>query len=121
MISPKVIAKSDRFTICEIEQNGTSTLKHFFKKKLSAEQTANIGSVLQRIAKNGPPDNESRFGPEGDGIYAIKDGQVRIYCFYDDDSQIILTNGVIKKRQKADPNALRRAKKLRKAYQGRRS
>lgn len=115
MFSSKVIARGEKFAILEIERNGTSTLKKFFKS-FSGEQQAGVTSAIKFIADKGPPNNESKFRHEGDGIYAIKDGQIRIYCFYDTDSQIVLTNGVIKKAKKADPNELKRAKKLRKAY-----
>jgi hypothetical protein len=46
----------------------------------------------------------------------VKDGQVRVYCFFDKGRIIILTNGDIKKKKKADPGELKKAKKLRNAY-----
>jgi mRNA-degrading endonuclease RelE of RelBE toxin-antitoxin system len=118
MVSAKIIAKGEKFTVCEIEQNGTSTLKNFFKT-LTKEQQAGIASAIRFIADNGPPQRKSRFNSEGDQIYAIKEDEVRIYCFFDEGS-ILLTNGVIKKKQKADPVDLKRAKTLRKAYLRRR-
>ncbi|MGA2731962.1 MAG: type II toxin-antitoxin system RelE/ParE family toxin [Syntrophobacteraceae bacterium] len=114
MISKKIIAEGEKFTICEIEQDGTSTLKNFFKT-LTEEQQAAISSAIKFIVDNGPPHRKTKFSPEGGQIYAIKENGIRIYCFFDRESQIVLTNGVIKKKRKADPNDLKRAKTLRKA------
>lgn len=87
-----------------------------FSRELSKDQQAGIIALIRRIAEEGPPSNPSRFKHEEDQIYAIKDGQVRIYCFFDKAALILLTNGTIKKTQKADPDDLDMAKKLRKAY-----
>lgn len=59
---------------------------------------------------------ESHLSRPGNRCYAIKQGQVRIYCFFDVGRVILLTHGTIKKQQKADPEDLKRAKRLRKAY-----
>jgi len=115
MISAKIIAKGDRFTICEIERNGISTLKKFFQN-LTPEQRVGITSAIWYIAHHGPPIRQDKFNSEGDKIYAIKDESVRIYCFFDKDSLILLTNGVIKKKRKADPTDLKRAKKIRQLF-----
>jgi mRNA-degrading endonuclease RelE of RelBE toxin-antitoxin system len=117
MLSVKCFAQGRVFRICEIELDSESTLKSFFQDDLTFEQRKTISAVIQRIADHGPPNNRKRWNTEGDGIYAIKDGQVRIYCFYDEGRLILLTNGAIKKRDKADPEDLKRAKRLRQVYQ----
>ncbi|MHC1725761.1 MAG: type II toxin-antitoxin system RelE/ParE family toxin [Syntrophobacteraceae bacterium] len=119
-LETREIFRGEKLSIREIVKRGDSTLKKFFQK-LTREQTAGIIALIQRIADNGTPDNPSRFKNEGDQIWAIKDGQIRIYCFFDEGHLIILTNGVIKKSQKADPNALKKARKLREAYRRSRS
>ncbi|SPF42639.1 conserved hypothetical protein [Syntrophobacter sp. SbD1] len=119
-IETKVVARGKKFTICEIELNGSSTLKEF-TQTLTGDQVAGTIAIVRYIADNGTPENTSKFNYEGEQIWAIKYDQVRIYCFFDAGCLLILTNGVIKKGQKADPNDLKRAKKLRKAYLRRRS
>lgn len=72
--------------------------------------------LIEHMADQGAPHNEQKFRLEEDGIYAIKHGQVRIYCFFDAGRIILLTHGTIKKKKKADPEDLKRAKHLRQAY-----
>ncbi|NTW35563.1 MAG: hypothetical protein HGB17_05450 [Syntrophobacteraceae bacterium] len=42
--------------------------------------------------------------------------QVRVYCFFDAGRVILLTHGALKKQKKANPEDLKRAKRLREAY-----
>lgn len=120
-VSLAQLYQGKKFTIYEIKIDEISTLKDF-TQSLTKDQIAVMIQLVQSIAENGTPSNPSRFKLEEDGIYAIKDvpHQVRIYCFFDRDRMILLTNGVIKKKRKADPNDLRRAKDLRQIYQNNR-
>ena len=71
---------------------------------------------LKTIAENGIPSNTERFVHEEDQIYAIKDFQIRIYCFRHKRSLLILTHGTVKKQDKANPEDLERAKRLRSEF-----
>ncbi len=116
-VSLEQLFAGEKFTVCEIKIDGLSTLRKF-TESLTKDQIAVMVSLVRHIAKNGLPHNPSRFTHEEDGIYALKDvpQQVRIYCFFERERVILLTNGVIKKKQKADPEDLKRAKDLRRIY-----
>jgi mRNA-degrading endonuclease RelE of RelBE toxin-antitoxin system len=87
-----------------------------FVEELPEETRNRLVRLIEHIADQGKPRSEQKFRHEEKGIFAIKQGQVRIYCFFDDDWGILLTHGTIKKKNKADPEDLKRAKRLRNAY-----
>jgi mRNA-degrading endonuclease RelE of RelBE toxin-antitoxin system len=109
----------DKFTVCEILRDGKSDLQKFFNK-LENNIKAETIQLIEYIAKYGPPRNSTKFRHEKDGIWAIKPKQVRIYCFYDKNNLIILTNGAIKKSRKANPEDLEKAIRLKKQWDDRR-
>ncbi|MBF0224670.1 MAG: type II toxin-antitoxin system RelE/ParE family toxin [Desulfobacterales bacterium] len=49
-------------------------------------------------------------------MYAIKNNQIRLYCFFDRGNIILLTHGIIKKKQKLESNDLKKANKIRNEY-----
>ena len=100
----------------ELEKSRRSTIRKFFEG-LEKNQRARIGALLNWIAENGKPKDVRKFAAEEEGIFAIKDFQVRIYCFLGKDNSIIITNGAIKKADKANPEDLKRAKRLRNEYE----
>lgn len=106
-----------RFKLYEVLHKGKSDIRRFLDK-LPIKESAKIMAFLVRIANNGPPINEEKFRHEGDQIYAIKSGQVRIYCCYFGKKIILLTNGVIKKSRKARPADIEKAKRIRKEAEG---
>lgn len=112
---PRQLIIGEKFTISELVRQGRSLFKEFFES-LTKQQQSKLLKIMERIADHGPLRNTEKFVHEEDGICAIKDGQVRIYCFYDKESLILLTHGAIKKSNKADPEDLRRAKRLRGEY-----
>jgi hypothetical protein len=114
-ITARQLVIGEKFTISELVRQGRSLFREFFDS-LTKQQQAKVLRILERIADHGPPRNEEKFVHEEDGIYAIKDFKVRIYCFYDRESLILLTHGAIKKGNKAKPEDLRRAKRLRGEY-----
>jgi mRNA-degrading endonuclease RelE of RelBE toxin-antitoxin system len=109
------LAKGKKFKVCEIEKGKKSEVKEFFSKLNKADKDR-ILQKINYIADNGPPKNEEKFRYEGDGIYAIKQNQVRIYCFFDSGKMIILTHGFMKKDKKANPNQLEKAKNIKNYY-----
>jgi len=115
MIEPVKLYSGEKFTICEAFTNGKSRLNDFLNDLNKNVYTRVINSI-EYIGNYGPPKNTGRFNYEGDSIYAIKNGQVRIYCFFYKNQMIILTHGVIKKTQKANPKELKKARKIRSLF-----
>jgi mRNA-degrading endonuclease RelE of RelBE toxin-antitoxin system len=87
-----------------------------FFRELPEDSRNRLARRLVFMAEQGLPRDERKFKHEDDGIFAIKQGQVRIYCFLDTGRLILLTHGTLKKQQKADPEDLKRAKRLRADY-----
>lgn len=69
------------------------------------------------MANHGPHPSGEKFKPEKNGIFAIKEGQARLYGFYAGKKKFALTNGDLKKRNKADPKVLRKALELKLLYE----
>lgn len=109
------IAKGDKFTVWEIVIDQVSEFRKLVQT-LSKKEKRILFSKIESIANHGPLKNEEKFKHEGDGIYAIKQNQIRIYCFFDQDKIFVLTHGFIKKSQKADPKQLSKAINIRAKY-----
>jgi len=114
-VKTRLIAEGAAFSIHEILRNGRSYVEEFIKT-LQEDTRDRLIRLIERLADKGMLRNDQKFRLEEEGIFAIKQGQVRVYCFFDAGRVIILTHGTIKKRQKADPEDLKRAKRLRDAY-----
>lgn len=72
---------------------------------------------LNRFSQHGPMRNEQKFRHEGDGVYAIKDGQERIYGFFNGHHFFACAAGVSKKSQKPDKSLLDTVKRLKAKYE----
>ncbi len=96
------------------------TLKFFEEQsKRDAEECAHLAALLTQTARSGPPQNPTRFKPLSgtDGLYEFKTpGGLRLFCFWDDDSLIICTHGMLKKQQKTPKHEIKRAGQLKSAY-----
>jgi hypothetical protein len=112
------IGEGNCLTGYELEKNGRSTVEKFIKG-LDKRKQAGILALLKWIADNGKPRDPRKFISEEECIFAVKDFQVRVYCFLGEDNSIILTNGAIKKDNRAKPEDLRKAKRLRDEYERR--
>ena len=80
---------------------------------------AKIHSTLERLANSGHINNNEKFKHEGNGIWAVKAGQVRVYGWFDDVNgrAFIGAHFIIKKKNKADRVDLEIVKKLRDDFQ----
>lgn len=114
-VSTRIVAEGSAFSVYEILSGDRSHVEEFFHE-LPLDLKSRLFRLIAFIADHGTPSNQRKFRHEEDGIYAIKQGQARIYCFLDAGRVILLTHGTIKKKEKADPEDLKRAKRLRKAY-----
>jgi len=51
-----------------------------------------------------------------DGVFRVREGNLRVFWFYDEGKIIVCTHGIIKKKQKADKEDVKYAIQLRKKY-----
>jgi hypothetical protein len=117
IVESRIIRRGKKFSLHELLVNGRSQVREFYEN-LEENVQDDIYAILESILELGPLERQKYFVPERDGIFAIKhkQDQIRIYCFFDDKSIIILAHGVIKKKQKADQDILKKCIKLKKEY-----
>lgn len=81
------------------------------------ESLAAILTTLKMISDHGPPRNQERFRHEGDGLYAVKKGQERIYGFFAGHHFFACAAGATKKSRKPDKEILETAKRLKRLFE----
>jgi len=102
--------------IFEIVRNGKSTIEKFFDNELRKKRPHDfirMMNLILRFAEQGQIRNREKFVHEVEQIYAFKENQVRVYCFFGKGNDLILCNGAIKKQDQARPEDLDKARKLR--------
>jgi len=86
-----------------------------FMNGLDTRDQAKLAALFEQTCLSGRKVNPDQFKYELNEIYAFKVRQVRFYCFFDD-KIIVLTNGAIKKQQKARKQDLEKAARMRNEY-----
>lgn len=71
---------------------------------------------LKKIGDVGPPRNEEQFKHLRDRIFEIKAHQVRIFCFYDEKGNLVLTHGINKPTKKIQQREIEKAIEMRTEY-----
>lgn len=96
-----------RSTSFLVDDNGANRVLDFLMKlsRNKPNDHRRIRKWRQRICVIQRPGQE-HFNNEGDGVYAIKAYQIRVYGFFDAD-RFIMCRAVEKKRNKADPTTIR--------------
>lgn len=89
-----------------------------FLKNLQKSDRNKLFPKLEKWAKHGSfPPNRELFTYEEDNIYAIKSYQIRLYgFFYLNKREFIITDGVIKKKNRANKQILENAKQKRERF-----
>ncbi|MFA7235881.1 MAG: type II toxin-antitoxin system RelE/ParE family toxin [Phycisphaeraceae bacterium] len=101
-----------------IDAKGNMPAYEFYegrKSELTKQQRRKFFSYFARMGDVGRITNTDQFNSERNGIYAFKIWKQRIYCFQDG-NEWVLTHGCKKNQQKADPNELDRAERIRKEH-----
>jgi mRNA-degrading endonuclease RelE of RelBE toxin-antitoxin system len=104
-----------KFFIYELAR-GERRLVSSYLETLTKTEKEQITSLFERLADEGVIWDERKFKNEEDGIWAFKYKKVRVYCFFDENRVVLLTNGADKKRRKANREDLKRAKNIREEY-----
>ena len=109
--SSVVYRGSCRTIVCAIAGNGGMPANDFIRTQLNGDQRNKFMALFARMGDHGSISNPEKFKHEEDKIYVFKIFRVRMYCFQNG-IEWVLTNGCIKKRDKADPAELARAKRI---------
>lgn len=80
---------------------------------LEKRQKAQLLATIERLGDEPAYANTERFKKESGRIFAMKAYQVRAYCFFASVNRLVVTNIVVKKRDKAKKADLERAERIR--------
>ena len=69
--------------------------------------------IFQRLGDHGQLRNATKFKKVGAKIWAIKSGQIRIFCFWSPGGHLILAFGLRKKSNRHRPKDIARATSMR--------
>ena len=95
MCTDERLFSGERFEIRFIIKDHVSVVLEFLKA-LTEPQRKKALFLIERIGNHGPPHDEEKFRHEGNGIYALKAGEVRIYSFFHQQGVLMLTHGFLK-------------------------
>lgn len=100
-----------------VDKNGKMPAKDFLESVLDKREAAKMVSRLKRLADHGRINNDEQFKKERNDIFALKIHQRRLYCFIEN-GVWYLTNGTEKKKKqnRANPQDLDRAERIRNEY-----
>lgn len=114
-----------RFTIYAVAERSDSGLRcptlDFFQdaETKEPEDLERLTAILDYLAEHGSLRNENKFKhvTNTNGIFEMRTPRgLRLFCFFDEGRVIVCTNGVIKKRQKAQPDDISSAEQWKAAY-----
>jgi len=106
-----ILYRGHQFELYEIVDNGRKLVSDFIETLAESDQKKML-ALLKRSADHGLPQNIEKFRHIRDGLYEFKTFGVRLFCFLHKGKMIILTHGIIKKRQKGDADAYEKAFRL---------
>ena len=115
MVNTEKLISGRSIDLYAITVQGKCLVQDFIDSLETMDQKKII-ALLQRAAEHGTPTNTEKFKKLEDNIWEFKSFQVRILCALEERKVIILTHGFIKKKDKAPPNEIARAKELLKAF-----
>lgn len=99
------VMRTIEYAVCS---NGSMPAKDFIEKDLNITEQAKLLPLFRRMADHGNVPNCEQFKPVEDEIFEFKRHQIRVFCFRKD-NRWLLTNGYKKKKDRLDPNEIRRA------------
>lgn len=100
--------KGSKFHLHEVVVDGKHLLREFIDG-LSEDDQKKIAALLKTTAELGVPKNEQKFKKLQDGLFEFKSYQIRIFCAFHGKAIIVLTHGIIKKKNKHDKNDIDKA------------
>lgn len=98
MVVKRLLYSGSKFDIYVLEQDGLSEVSDFIES-LPEPELVKLSHCIDVIKDYGPPTNPEKFKNEGNGIYAVKTKQTRIYGFFHGKSSFVLAVGFMKKKK----------------------
>ncbi|MEN6624591.1 MAG: hypothetical protein ABFD69_00025 [Candidatus Sumerlaeia bacterium] len=108
------------WTIAVAVEDGKDRFRQYLdelKDQKKYDQLDAIVAELQSFSKRGQPRSREKFKPEGDGVFAIKCFQERVYGFFAGKNRFACVAGASKKKNKADQGLLKIVKRIKSRYE----
>ena len=80
-----------------------------FLDGLGKSERTKLDVIFQRLGDTGVLRNPTKFKKVEADIWAVKSGQIRIFCFFTPDQQLVLAFGIRKKSNRHSRKDVRRA------------
>jgi len=116
-----IVVNRFRFAVAALaNDDGAEVLE--FLRDVPADMRGSAAGMLalfERYAEGGRqrlPTSTFHEASRKDGVWQFIKGRLRVYCFIDDGSLVILTHGSVKKTQKADRGEVARAARCKQQY-----
>jgi phage-related protein len=95
------------------DRDGAYPAEEFFDQLAIADK-AKMDQLFRILGDNEKHSNPKKFGDLGDGLYEFKSFQIRMPFAYAKDERglILITHGFWKKRDKAPPSEIARARRI---------
>jgi mRNA-degrading endonuclease RelE of RelBE toxin-antitoxin system len=116
MITTETFLNGSVFSIAVVVKDGHCTVRDFLEQEIDSNARNKVLALLNFIVERGTPHNEEKFRLEGEGIFALKTSEVRLYGFFDGRKLIVLTHGFKKfgkGGQKVQARERKRAEQIR--------
>ena len=84
-----------------------------FLDALSGRDRTKLDVIFQRLGDMGSLKNRTKFKKVDDGVFEIKSGQIRLFCFFTNDKRLVLLYGIRKKTDRLKTKDIRKAINMR--------
>ncbi|MBX9658876.1 MAG: type II toxin-antitoxin system RelE/ParE family toxin [Nitrospiraceae bacterium] len=97
MLSKQLLYSGLKFDIYCLERDGVSEVSGFIESLLGPE-FVKMSHLIDVLRDHGPPTNKEKFNNEGNGIYALKTTNARIYGFFHGKKSFVMAIGFMKNK-----------------------
>ena len=98
MVSKQLLHKGSKLDIYVLEQDGVTQVSDFIVSLLQAE-LGKLSHLIDVLKDHGPLLNDEKFKNEGNGIYALKTTNARVYGFFHGPKCFVLALGFLKNQK----------------------
>lgn len=98
MLSKRMLHKGSKFDIYVLEQDGVIQVSDFIESLLQAE-VGKLSHLIDVLKDHGLPSNDEKFKNEGNGIYALKTTNARVYGSFHGQKCFVLALGFLKNKK----------------------
>ena len=98
MLVKRLLHEGSKFDIYVLEQDGVTQVSDFIGSLLQAERSK-LSHSIDFLKDHGLSSNNEKFKNEGNGIYALKTTNARVYGFFHGPKCFVLAFGFLKNKK----------------------